>query len=109
MEPIFEIDGKSYELHFTIDSVDKFETLTNQSIGDAFRHTFMKVGDIESFFAVGLFYVNGGAIPPQQAVEVAKEAIKTRGLVEVTSAIDSALSRDCGFLIQVPGSDTAIG
>ena len=111
MATTFEVDGVSYEIHFNINSEETFEDLRNKTMIDAVTgaSNFIMVNDIKAFFVVGLYYSEGGRIPPAQINAIASKLIEDKGPVFFTLVIVEALERDCGFLLRAPESEDTVG
>ena len=111
MATTFEVDGVSYDIHFNLDSEEKFEDIRNKTMIEAVTQasTFIMVKDIKAFFVVGLYYASGGRIPPMQVNAIASKLIEAKGPGFFTMVIIEALERDCAFLLQEPDSGDTIG
>ena len=111
MATTFEVNGVSYDIHFNLESEEMFEDLRGKTMIDAVTKAsnFIMVKDIKAFFVVGLYYANGGRIPPSQVNSIASKLIEDKGPIFFTMVVIEALERDCGFLFQAPDSEDTIG
>lgn len=100
-----EINGKSYELKYSLQRVELIENATGTSIMAMFQKNngLMSINELKIYFGYGLkeegsdIFVN-----PKKAIDIAEELIEKEGYTEVVTNIMNALQRDCPFFFQAP-------
>lgn len=100
----FEVNGKTYEIRYTIAQIKLYEGLHE---GRSIMATFAASGAIPSLqelidlAACGLMVQGGGFVGIKQAREMTENLLQENGYTALLEAVLTAIERDCGFFFKV--------
>lgn len=98
----FEVDGKGYEVKYTIKRIEMYEASHRPIMAALSEHGGnMSVAELRDLIAYGLMLEGGGYVAPKQGSEMAEKLIETNGYLPVYQVAAEALDRDCGFLFKM--------
>lgn len=101
---MFTIDGKEYELKFSLKRIDMIEAVTGGSVMNALVGTkgMLSLAEIRAFMSYGLKGTGEGEgyVSPPQGAKYADILIEELGYTSVVAPIMEALERDCPFLFR---------
>ena len=101
---MFTIDGKDYELRYSLKRVEMIEKATGGSMMASLVNNkgMLSIGEVKTFLSYGLKGMDEGdghvSIP--QGEKYAEQLLETLGYAPVIAPIMEALERDCPFLFQ---------
>lgn len=99
----FDVDGKTYEIKYTIGQVKTYE---NMHRGRGIMATFVDNGgalslqELIDLAACGLKVQGGGFVSIRQGQEMAENLLQENGYSSLLDAVLSAIQRDCGFFFK---------
>lgn len=101
---MFNIDGKDYELKYSLKRVEMIERATGGSVMASLVNSkgMLSISEVKTFLAYGLKGTGDGDghISIQQGEKYAEGLIESLGYAPVVAPIMEALERDCPFLFQ---------
>lgn len=99
---MFEVDGKIYELKYNMQTLERIEQATGQSIAGLFNKSqgLLSISEIKIYFGMALFNEQGNRVGQKQAMDIAEELMMAEGYMKINEAIIVALNNDCPFLFQ---------
>lgn len=100
---MFEIDGKTYVLKYSIKRVELIEAVAKMPMmAELYTHNGMlSVQALKTYFAYGLKEEGADAfVPTKKGMEMAEALIEKEGYMAVNGAVLEALGRDCPFFFQ---------
>lgn len=101
---MFTIDGKDYELKYSLKRIDMIERATGESAMASLINSkgALSIAEIKTYIGYGLKGADDGdgfvSIP--QGEKYAEQLLETLGYAPVLAQIMEALQRDCPFLFQ---------
>lgn len=100
----FEMNEKTYHLHYSIGRLEQIEKATGRSVMEmVIAFGSMKtptIVEIKNYFAYGLLGEDGVYAPVKAALDFAENLIETSGYMDVMMLVYKQLQEDCGFLFQ---------
>lgn len=103
----FTFDGKTYEIKFTIASIEKFENAHGPIMIVAARPGgILSVRETIDMMAASLYNDKGNRMGSDQGTKIAEGYMQEIGLLPVQQMLGEALERDCGFLTKKTEGDT---
>lgn len=100
----YEMNGKTYNLHYNIGRIELIEKAVGRSIFtlavDCSNNKMPSISEIKTYFAYGLMDEKGIYAPVKKAAEYAEDCMKEKGVMQLFSEIFDKIQEDCGFLFQ---------
>lgn len=98
---MFEFNEIKYELEYSLNRMEKIETLTGKATVPLIQETggYFPIGVLKQYFGLGL--KKSGAdtyLDLQTAYNLFPEVVKKMGYAKVCELVLEALSKDCPFL-----------
>lgn len=101
---MFEIDGKSYELHYSLQRIRLIEVSAGDSLMGLLQRTngALSISTLCTAFAYGLKDVSTGFyVPPQTGLKFAEDLIQKEGFANLNVVVIGKIQEDCPFFFQV--------
>lgn len=97
---MFEINGNTYELRYTIKRLELIEKITGKGTMSCLVQSdgMLSISELKNYLGYALINDKGNYISPQQGVEYAEALIQSEGYERVAIVVLEALQRDCSFL-----------
>lgn len=102
-QTLIEHDGQSYMLKFSLDAIDKIETVTKRSILEIIHNSggFPKVNEMRAMFVFGLLKADTQTLQSQPiAISIFNAILKEKGYNHISMLLTEAIQRDCDFFFQ---------
>ena len=104
MKEMFEVNGKSYKLHYTEGRLELIENKIGKSVVSDFIKSdgALPIATIKSHFAFALVCEDDpdGFVKPKDGMAVASEYMKQHGYASACDLIANSLEQDMGFLFR---------
>ena len=100
---MFEIDGKTYVLKYSIKRVELIEAVAKMPMmAELYAHNGMlSIQALKTYFAYGLKEEGADAfVTTKKGMEMAEALIENEGYMAVNGAVIDALERDCPFFFR---------
>ena len=100
---MIEIDGKRYELKYSLKRVELIENVTGKPMMAEINQNTAMMGltALKTYFAYGLKEEGSDIfVPTQKGIDMAEKLIEAEGYLNVTAEVLTALERDCPFFFQ---------
>ena len=101
---MFEIDGRKFELTYTIGKVKAIESVMGGALLPVIVHGILMppIETLQTILMYGMREIGGSdSMSVEEAEAVAEKVICAYGVVDPMKAAVEALRRDCGFLFLV--------
>lgn len=102
-QTIIEHDGQSYMLKFSLDAIDKIETVAKRSMLEIINNSggYPKINEMRAMFVFGLLKADTQTLQSQPiAISIFNTILKEKGYQHISMLITEAIQRDCGFFFQ---------
>ena len=101
---MFEIDGKTYELKYSIGRIKAIEQAIDDSVMGVLQRDkgMLSLANLCVMFAYGLKESGSDFfVPPKTGMEYAEKLIESDGYVALNMAVIERLQEDCPFFFRV--------
>lgn len=108
----FEVNGKTYEIKFSVLRAKMYEDATGVPLMTSFYKNggVFSITEITNLVAYGLRVEGGGWVSPKQGRDMAMRLLEENDYMALYEAVVDALQRDCGFFFgSQSGQDSSEG